>query len=96
MANNTPTITIVPSKQAHSPSQVVLLNSPEWKQIQRLLAMAEPTAERLAQVAPVMARLMRRRERLLSETDRLPEEITATLHLILAHRTRQKPSRRHK
>lgn len=80
-------IEIIKSKQAHSPSQLALLDDNQWKSIQSIIAQYGPTPDTLSKIAPKMARLLRTREKQLSETERLPQEIMDMLGLVLVKQT---------
>lgn len=91
MAKKKPKITIIKSKQTHSPSQLGLLEGDDWKSIQSMIERYGQTPETLTKIAPRMARLLRIHEKQLSETERLPQEVMDMLCLVLANRT-TKPS----
>jgi hypothetical protein len=91
VAKKKPKITIIKSKQTISPSQSSLLDGDDWKSIQSMIEEYGPTPDTLSKIAPRMARLLRIREKQLSETERLPREVMDTLCLVLAKRT-SKPS----
>ena len=83
-------IEIIKSKQTPSPSQLGLLDGADWKSIQSMIEQYGPTPGTLSKIAPKMARLLRAREKQLSETERLPQEIMDMLGLVLTKRTFKK------
>lgn len=89
-------ITVIESKPIPSHVHVKLLASEEWKRVQELLKIEGPTPDRLAQVAPLMWRVVRMWERLLPELDQLPPEIRDTLCLVLTERPFKPPGPRRK
>lgn len=79
-------IEIIKSKQTLSPSQLGLLDGADWKSIQSMIEQHGPTPDTLSKIAPRMARLLRIREKQLSETERLPQEVMDMLCLVLVNR----------
>ena len=80
-------IEIIKSRQTLSPSQLGLLDGDDWKSIQSMIEQYGPTPDTLSKIAPKMARLLRTREKQLSETERLPQEILDMLGLVLVKQT---------